>query len=86
MVPWLEGIEAQGQSRHMPACSLIVVQRTQPLSTYEKMNCSKCIPVTLKLKPKPVYRELLWRSNTEQFAPPTPRSFCSVATESCPRV
>lgn len=40
--------------------------------------------VTPKPKPKLVYWELLWRSNTKQLAPP--RSLLCTATESCPRV
>lgn len=59
-----------------------MVQRTQPQRSCEETNCSKCVCVKSKQKPKQVYWELHWRSNTN-FAPLPPRSFVSIATESC---
>lgn len=66
-----------------PTCSVIIVERTQTLSTREKMNCSKRLSVAPKLKPKPVYGEPLWRSYTEQLAPP-PVAFASLPQKVVP--
>lgn len=46
----------------MPVCLVTVVQCSQPRSLCEGVNCIKYISVALKLKP--VYWELLWRCNT----------------------
>lgn len=60
---------------NMPACSVIVAQRTQPRSSCGEISCIKCVSVAPKLKPKLVYWELLWRSNIGQLAPPSPIAF-----------